>query len=72
MKKITKEMTITTYGDFANTKALLKKAWKFVKPSVKKAVQKAIVWLHKVVSKLEVYLLEKIDEVEDIIDEIPE
>ena len=72
MKKITKEMTITTYGDFTNTKALLKKAWKFVKPWVKKAVQKAIVWLHKVVSKLEVYLLEKIDEVEDIIDEIPE
>ena len=70
MRKITKEMTITTYGDFTKTKTFLKKVWTMVKPWAKKGVQKVIVFLHDVVSKLEVYLLTKIDEVEDIIDDI--
>lgn len=63
MRKITKEVTITTYGDFTKTKALLKKF-----------VRIAIVYLHEVVCKLEVYLLEKIEnfEIEEEIEELTE
>lgn len=75
MRKIEKTVVITTYGDFTKTKTFFKKLWKMAKPYVKDAiakvkpvakkfVQKVIVSLHGLVSKLEKWLLEKIDEVE--------
>ena len=75
-----KEMREVTIYDFPKTKTFAKKAgnvlanlgtiaWSYIKPYVKKAVQKCIKWLHKRISKLEKYLLDKIDEV---VIEIPE
>ena len=68
MRTETRETTIynfpKTTAVVKKTSGWVKKLWKLAKPSIKKLVQKVIVFLHEVVNKLEVYLLSKIDEVD--------